>query len=155
MAETPSENENSSINQLLLNAAIGFLSVLLIALLIALGTRVIYPRILNTRVEANSQLISKVIQIEVLNGCGVAGIANRYTSVLRSNGFDVVETGNFDHFDLENTIIISRSGVMENARQIASALGVNEENILREESPDFYLDVTVVIGHDYEQLNTE
>lgn len=155
MAETPSENENSSINQLLLNAAIGFLSVLLIALLIALGTRVIYPRILNTRVEANSQLISKVIQIEVLNGCGVAGIANRYTSVLRSNGFDVVETGNFNHFDLENTIIISRSGVMENARQIASALGVNEENILREESPDFYLDVTVVIGHDYEQLNTE
>ncbi|MGB0345837.1 MAG: LytR C-terminal domain-containing protein [Balneolaceae bacterium] len=155
MTETPSENENSSINQLLLNAAIGFLSVLLIALLIALGTRVIYPRILNTRVEANSQLISKVIQIEVLNGCGVAGIANRYTSVLRSNGFDVVETGNFDHFDLENTIIISRSGVMENARQIASALGVNEENILREESPDFYLDVTVVIGHDYEQLNTE
>lgn len=155
MAETPSENENSSINQLLLNAAIGFLSVLLIALLIALGTRVIYPRILNTRVEANSQLISKVIQIEVLNGCGVTGIANRYTSVLRSNGFDVVETGNFDHFDLENTIIISRSGVMENARQIASALGVNEENILREESPDFYLDVTVVIGHDYEQLNTE
>ena len=155
MAETPSENENFSINQLLLNAAIGFLSVLLIALLIALGTRVIYPRILNTRVEANSQLISKVIQIEVLNGCGVAGIANRYTSVLRSNGFDVVETGNFDHFDLENTIIISRSGVMENARQIASALGVNEENILREESPDFYLDVTVVIGHDYEQLNTE
>lgn len=155
MAETPSENENSSINQLLLNAAIGFLSVLLITLLIALGTRVIYPRILNTRVEANSQLISKVIQIEVLNGCGVAGIANRYTSVLRSNGFDVVETGNFDHFDLENTIIISRSGVMENARQIASALGVNEENILREESPDFYLDVTVVIGHDYEQLNTE
>ena len=155
MAETPSENENSSINQLLLNAAIGFLSVLLIALLIALGTRVIYPRILNTRVEANSQLISNVIQIEVLNGCGVAGIANRYTSVLRSNGFDVVETGNFDHFDLENTIIISRSGVMENARQIASALGVNEENILREESPDFYLDVTVVIGHDYEQLNTD
>jgi hypothetical protein len=155
MAETPSENPNSTINQLLLNAAIGFLSVLLIALLIALGTRVIYPRILNTRVEANSQLISNVIQIEVLNGCGVAGIANRYTSVLRKNGFDVVETGNFDHFNLEQTIVISRSGVMENARQIASALGISEENILREESPDFYLDVTVVIGHDFEQLNTD
>ncbi len=155
MAETPSENPNSSINHLLLNAAIGFLSVLLIALLIALGTRVLYPRILNTRAEANSQLISNVIQIEVLNGCGVAGIANRYTSVLRKNGFDVVETGNFDHFNLEETIVISRSGVMDNAFQIANALGVNERNIIREESPDFYLDVTVVIGHDFEQLNTE
>ncbi len=155
MPETPSEKQNSSINQLLLNAAIGFLSVLLLALSFALITRVVYPRILNTRAEANSQLISDVIQIEVLNGCGVAGIANRYTSVLRKNGFDVVETGNFDHFNLEQTIVISRSGVMENARQIASALGISENNILREESPDFYLDVTVVIGHDFEQLNTD
>ncbi len=155
MPETPSEKQNSSINQLLLNAAIGFLSVLLIALSFALITRVVYPRILNTRAEANSQLISDVIQIEVLNGCGVAGIANRYTSVLRKNGFDVVETGNFDHFNLEQTIVISRSGVMENARQIASALGISENNILREDSPDFYLDVTVVIGHDFEQLNTD
>jgi len=155
MTESPSENSNSSINHLLLNAAIGFLSVLLFALLFALGTRVIYPRILNTRAEANSQLISNIIQIEVLNGCGVAGIANRYTSVLRKNGFDVVETGNFDHFNLEQTIVISRSGVMENARQIASALGIEDQNIIREESPDYYLDVTVVIGHDYEQLKTE
>jgi len=155
MAETPSENNSSSFNNLLLNSAIGFLSVLLIALLIALTTRIIYPRILNTRAETNSQLISDVIQIEVLNGCGIAGIANTYTGVLRKNGFDVVETGNFDHFNLEQTIVISRSGIEDNARQVASALGVAPENVLREESPDFYLDVTVVIGHDFEQLNTE
>lgn len=155
MAENPIENSDSSVNQLLLNAAIGFLSVLLFALIFALVTRVIYPRLLNTRAEANSQLISQIIQIEVLNGCGVAGIANRYTGTLRKNGFDVVETGNFDHFDLRETIVISRSGVMENARQVASALGVSESNILREESPDYFLDVTVVIGHDFEQLNSD
>ena len=83
------------------------------------------------------------------------GIANRYTGIMRKNGFDVVETGNFDHFELKNTIVISRSGVMKNAQQIASALGIDKENIIREESPDYYLDVTVVIGHDFEQLNTE
>lgn len=154
MPEKESSSNSPSINNLLLNTAIGFLSVLLLGLLIALSIRLIYPRIATERVEANSQLISSVIQVEVLNGCGIAGIANRFTGLLRSNGFDVVETGNFDHFNLEESIVISRSGVLENARQIATALGIEEINILTEESPDFYLDVTVVIGHDFEQLNS-
>ncbi len=147
--------DKSSSTSLFLNAAIGFLSILLIVLLVALSTRIIYPRIFNQRAEATSQLISEIIQIEVLNGCGIAGIANAYTGVLRSNGFDVVETGNFDHFDLKETIVISRSGVLDNAKRVASALGIKEINVIREESPDYFLDVTVVIGHDYEQLNKE
>ena len=155
MAENQPNQNNSSVHGLLLNAAIGFLSVLLVALVLALVTRFVYPRIFNERSEIESQLISEIIQIEVLNGCGISGIANQYTSVLRSNGFDVVETGNFDHFNLKETIIISRSGTMNNALQIAHALGVAEENVIREESPDFYLDVTVVIGHDFEKLNTK
>ena len=32
---------------------------------------------------------------------------------------------------------------------------VIKKYVIREESPDFYLDVTVVIGHDYEKLNQE
>ena len=155
MADNQSPQKSSSVQDLLLNAAIGFLSVLLVTLLIALITRFVYPRIFNERLEQQSQLISDIIQLEVLNGCGISGIANQYTSVLRSNGFDVVETGNFDHFNLEQTIVISRSGAMRNALQVAQALGVAEANVIREESPDFYLDVTVVIGHDFEKLNTK
>jgi hypothetical protein len=155
MAQPQSDQSTSNIQALVLNAAIGFLSLLLLILIVALTTRILYPRIFNERAEEQSQLISEIIQLEVLNGCGVSGIANRYTGVLRTNGFDVVETGNFDHFNLKETIIISRSGIMENAIQVAKALGVDERNVIREESPDFYLDVTVVIGHDFEQLKTE
>lgn len=124
-------------------------------LVISLFTRIIYPRIFNERSEAQAELISEIIQIEVLNGCGVSGIANAYTGLLRSNGFDVVETGNFESFDLQETIVISRSGVMDNAYRVANALGVPEQNVIRESSPDFFLDVSVVIGHDYEKLNTD
>ena len=152
MSPTP---QDSSSNNLFLHAAIGFLSLLLILLLLAVVTRVIFPRIQNERVEKNAQLISDIIQLEVLNGCGVPGIANAYTSVLRKNGFDVVETGNFDHFDVPNTMVISRSGVMTNARRVADALGIDQVHVIREESPDFFLDVTVVIGQDYETLNTD
>ena len=117
MAENQSEQNSSNVQSLLLNAAIGFLSVLLIALLVALVTRLIYPRIFNERSEQQSQLISEIIQLEVLNGCGISGIANQYTSVLRSNGFDVVETGNFDHFNLEETIVICAEVSLSARRQ--------------------------------------
>lgn len=142
-------------NELFLNAAIGFLSLLLVLLVVALFTRIIYPRIFNERSEPSSELISEIIQIEVLNGCGVPGIANDYTGFLRSNGFDVVETGNFESFEMQETIIISRSGIMDNAYRVANALGVSPDNVIREESPDYYLDVSVVIGHDYEKLNNK
>lgn len=154
MSETNSEKSSTSTNNLLLNSAIGFLSVLLLVLIVGLFTRIIYPRIFNERADLQSELISEIIQIEVLNGCGVSGIANAYTSLLRKNGFDVVETGNFETFDVQETVIVSRSGVMKNALRVANALGVSEDNVILESSPDYYLDASVIIGHDYEKLNT-
>lgn len=135
-----------------LNAVIGFLALLLFLLLFGLFTRIIYPRIQNQRAEDRPELIGEIIQLEVLNGCGVPDLANRFTSALRKNGFDVVETGNFDNFDMQKTIVISRTYNTENAKRVADALGVSEDNILVEASDDFYLDATVVIGSDYESL---
>lgn len=143
---------NSDSNSLALNAVIGFLSLLLLVLLFSVFNRIIYPRIQNQRVEETPELIGDIIQLEVLNGCGVPGLADQFTSSLRQNGFDVVETGNFDNFNMENTIVISRTFDTQNARRIARALGVSEQHILIEASEDFYLDATVVIGSDYKSL---
>jgi hypothetical protein len=137
------------------NALIGFLSILLMLLLISLFTRIVYPRILTERNDKNSGLISQIIQIEVLNGCGVNGVANNFTNILRTNGFDVVDTGNFDNFDVQQSMVISRSGSMEHAYQIARVLGIEDIHVLREESDDYYLDATIVIGADYESLNID
>ena len=136
----------------LLNTLIGFLGILLLVLLFALITRFIYPRISTDRTEHLTHLISEVIQIEVLNGCGVPGIATRFTNALRNNGFDVVDSGNFESFDVRETIVIDRGGNLDHAIRIARALGISEENIIRETSPNFYLDATVVIGSDFEKL---
>lgn len=136
-----------------LNAVIGFLSLLLFLLIFGLFTRIVYPRIQNQRAEEQKQLISDIIQVEVLNGCGVAGLANQFTSALRKNGFDVVETGNFDNFDMQKTVIISRTFNTDNAERVAEALGIDSKNILIEASEDFYLDATIVIGSDYNSLN--
>ncbi|TVQ04456.1 MAG: LytR family transcriptional regulator [Balneolaceae bacterium] len=149
----PDKTIEENHNHLFLNTALGFLGVLLILLLIALTTRIIYPRIVTERASVDPALITNVIQLEVLNGCGVPGIATRYTDTLRRYGFDVVETGNFDHFNVNHSFVISRSGEMENARRVAKAIGIPEDRVLREQSPDFYLDVTLIIGSDFELLN--
>lgn len=139
-------------NSFALNAAIGFLSLLLALLVFGLFTRIIYPRIESQRSDQDAKLIGKVIQLEVLNGCGVPGLANRFTSTLRKNGFDVVETGNFENFNMTNTVVIARTISSENAQRVADAIGVDPEHVFVEASKDFYLDATVVIGSDYESL---
>lgn len=137
---------------LYLNTVIGFLAVVLLVLIFGLITRFLYPRIETTRAAEDLTLVSSVIQLEVLNGCGTPGLATRFTQELREYGFDVVETGNFDHFNVSKSFIISRNGVTENAIRVAQAIGIPQEQILREESPDFYLDVTLVLGEDFESL---
>jgi hypothetical protein len=150
MSEQRSEQQG-----FLLHAAIGFLTVLLTILILALLFRMIYPRIQSDRAVEDPILISEVIQLEVLNGCGVPGIATRFTAALRRYGFDVVESGNFDHFNMQETILISRNGDMDNARRVAQALGIPEDRILLETSREYYLDATVVIGADYETLQID
>lgn len=145
----PSKNSESSFA---LNAVIGFLGLLLVLLVFGLFTRIIYPRIENHRAEGNPELIGNIIQLEVLNGCGVPGLANDFTSVLRKNGFDVVETGNFKNFNMQHTVVIARTFDADNAQRVANALGIRPENVFIEASEDFYLDATVVIGSDYESL---
>ena len=121
-------------------------------LVFGLFSRLVYPRIQHERTDQKTELIGSVIQLEVLNGCGVAGLADKFTSTLRKNGFDVVETGNFDNFNMEKTTVIARNINRDNAERVAEALGVKESNILIEASDDYYLDATVVIGSDYRSL---
>ena len=145
-------SKNSETNSFALNATIGVLSLLLAILIFGLFTRIIYPRIENQRATNNAELIGDIIQLEVLNGCGVPGLANDFTSALRKNGFDVVETGNFKNFDMQNTVVIARTFNAKNAKRVADALGIAEEHVFIEASEDFYLDATVVIGSDYKSL---
>ncbi len=93
-----------------------------------------------------------IIQIEVLNGCGVKGIAAKFTNYLRSKGIDVVDTRNYRRQDIEETFIIDRIGNLKNASEVANALGVSDKNIIQQINTDYFVAVTVVIGKDYNKL---
>ncbi len=96
----------------------------------------------------------KVIQIEVLNGCGVDGIADKFTDMLRKKHFDVVHTGNYRSFDIDESIIIDRAGNIKSARLLAGVVGMNNDRIINQVNKDYFLDVTLIIGKDYKQLFT-
>lgn len=138
-----------------LNILIAVLGVVLVILLSALWTRLASPRIEAGREGSPDEwaLVAQTIQVEVRNGCGVPGVAGRFTERLRKFGFDVVESGNFETFDIPRSLVIDRSGNLEHAKRVAAALGIPEEQVIQEISPDFFLDATVVIGADFSSLN--
>jgi len=94
----------------------------------------------------------KIIQLDVLNGCGANGVGARFTGFLRKNGFDVVEMKNYKTSTVAQTIVIDRVGDLAAARRVAASLGVGEKNIIQQLNPDYFVDVSVVIGGDYQNL---
>jgi hypothetical protein len=97
------------------------------------------------------------IQIEILNGCGVNGIAKIFQSYLREKGFDVVNTENYTvngklNWQVEKSFVIDQIGVSERAKAVAKSLGIPLTNIESRENPQAIYDVSVVIGKDYKKL---
>ena len=95
----------------------------------------------------------RVLQLDVLNGCGAKGVSAKFTSYLRAHDFDVVDIRNYRSSHLPQTLIVDRVGNLEAARRIAAALGVDQEHIVQQINPDYFVDVSVVIGLDYAQLS--
>jgi hypothetical protein len=94
----------------------------------------------------------KVIRIEVLNGCGVSGIAEKVSRHLRDAGFDVMTWKNADSFNYPETIVIDRTGNLENARRVASAMGLRTHIQQIVQDPYLMEQVAVIVGMDYDRL---
>ena len=89
------------------------------------------------------------IRVEVLNGSGVPGLAAQVRDLLRDHGFDVVYFGNAPSFDEEVSSVVDRAGGGDGARGVAEVLGITE--VTQASDPDLLLDVTVVLGRDWEE----
>ena len=94
----------------------------------------------------------KNMQIEVLNGCGVDGVADRFTDYLRKKNFDVVNTGNYRSFNIDNSIVIDRTGDIINAEYLAEVIGIDNKQVIQQKNNNYFLDVSLIIGKDYKQL---
>lgn len=136
----------------LLNAALLILGLAVMVMLYALITRGMGARTDPARASNPANLVGDIIQVEVRNGCGVDRLAARTTQYLRDHGFDVVEVGDHSSFDVAHSRVIDRVGDLESAKKVAAALNIPEERVTQDIQRDYYLDASVIIGHDYNRL---
>jgi hypothetical protein len=99
--------------------------------------------------ESKPQNVQQLIQVEILNGCGIAGAGNALTDLLRKKNIDVVKTGNYQSFNVDNTFIIDRTNNIETAFRVADSLNLNKRFIITEINKGLFIDLTIVIGKDY------
>lgn len=144
------QNRKSITNNLVLNSSIIVLIIINILLITTFLKNVSFHS--NADESAIADSLKPRIQVEVLNGCGVSGKAEMLTIFLRSKGIDVVNLGNYRSFEIEKSIIISRNNKIRSAERIASALGLNESSIITQTNPDYMLDITLILGKDYNEL---
>ena len=140
---------NSRWSNLGVNTALIIFGIGAIVLLYALATRQLTPRTSPER-TTETGLVGQIIQVEVRNACGVTGLAKTTTDFLRRKGFDVVEVGDHDEFNVERSVVIDRIGDLDAARKLATTLGLPADRVEQDIREDFYLDASVIIGKDYE-----
>lgn len=104
--------------------------------------------------EPGSTLADNRIEVEVLNGCGIPGVAGKFTDYLRSHGYDVVGFTNAQRYDYPRTLVVNRGVDFSRANIVAQTLGVEPSAVENMPDPTLQLDVTVVLGQDYATLTS-
>lgn len=136
----------------LLNAGLAVVGLSVMVLLYGLVTRTLIPAPDPRRSSDSTDLVGSIIQVEVRNGAGIDHLAAETTHYLRERGFDVVDVGNYASFQQEQSVVIDRVGDLEAARKVAEALGLPADRVRQDIRRQYYLDASVIIGHDYKQL---
>lgn len=88
------------------------------------------------------------IVVEILNGTDIVGLAARASNYLSGFGFDVLNIGNADREDYENTIVIIR-GSEQKARKLGELIRCDRV-VAGEESESQNIDVTLILGKDFD-----
>ena len=94
------------------------------------------------------------IQMHVYNGCGETGYAQTYKIFLREQGFDVMQIGNKQIYNL--TTIYYHTNKKEMAEYLSEIIGGDEYKnsieIIKSPNQNLGFDLTLVIGEDYQSL---
>ena len=84
------------------------------------------------------------LRVEVLNGCGSPGAADRVAMILRRNGLAVENTGNADHFHYRSDIVVARRVSRARAEPLGRIL--SGATVVEQRLPDHEYDITVIVG---------
>jgi hypothetical protein len=90
------------------------------------------------------------LRVEVLNGCGQAGLAHKAAERLQGLGHDVVLVGDATETGHARSIVIDRRGRDRLTREFARRIGPCP--LILEFVPDAGADLTLILGADWRDL---
>jgi len=95
---------------------------------------------------------AKRIRVEILNGNGVKGGAKTAAEFLEKKGFKITRFDNSASYRYEMTKVVDWKGNIEKALVLATMLNIDPKNIVVYDRPKKPLDITLVLGKDWQQL---
>ncbi len=137
-------------NSKLMKGVLGLLSLALIVTVYVLAHRSFSNH--SATIDPLPSSKDHVLEVEVLDGAGNMKAAQYVTNILRSQGYDVVEMKRNNDGMIERTYVVDRSGNLEAARKLATALGIAQDKVFQKINRNVYLDVTVMVGKDFFRL---
>lgn len=120
-----------------------------IGVLIFIGASFTFKPFEEPKQTSPSPTVPHLGSIELLNGCGIDGVAQEMAEYLRSHSFDVKNIGNAPTFNYDSTLVISRTYDTTMAASIAAVLKTDKIAIIQ--NNQHLYDVTVFIGADYKE----
>lgn len=97
-----------------------------------------------------SEVSVPALRVEVLNGCGEAGVAERAAGLLRALGHDVVRVGDATEPVFERSVVVDRRGRDRISRALAREIGPCP--VVLERIDPASADLTLILGADYPRL---
>jgi hypothetical protein len=129
-------------------AITGFLAVAVVALVASFVWRMFIRPPVEPIVDWHHD---RAIQLRVLNGAGVPGVAQTVQQYLRRRGFDVVDIGNAQH-SYSQTVLYDHLGNRHAVEQVCYALDLQPHAVVQQLDSDLALHCSVVIGQDWATL---
>lgn len=94
-------------------------------------------------------------KIEILNGNGTPGSAATFKNQLKKLGATIVRVENSARSDYLETKIAAWKNNTDKALKIAKILGINPKNIVSYNKPSKSMDITIVLGKDWQQITNQ
>jgi len=158
---TRRKSKKNNLKRISANLTLGILAVLVFGFLVSGINRIFFNSGIHADYPNLSTLLTKTsyekktghkIQVEIWNGCGISNLAMMYTDFLRSEGLDVLDSKNADHFNYVETTILHHRGDLNRALVLADILQIDHSSIVGDKNENLFYDLTLIIGQDYMDL---
>lgn len=100
----------------------------------------------------NQQVRSRVVRVEILNGCGITNAAEWVARKINGSGVLITSTGNADHFNYSKTIIRTSTGDPVALEETLERLGLSKDNLEETADQPVSVDAVIIVGHDFLKL---